>query len=865
MPNRTDIPKSFLLLPFYLIGRPFTITLLSVLHLFLYLLAQINRVLNLPINQLASLIRFCHFLPAKFSFYHQKRGRGRPRKRLSLLAKLISLPQRLPIIAPIILWLDRHLGVSASSIRLSRYCRRLLKKKHHQRQLYRFKTKAKPPTPTIIFYRSHIFGVIPSQIFNHRVGLALIAITLGIISGSGLFYLEILKDLPHPTDLATHQPILTTKIYDRHGNLLYKIFKNENRSLVTLQDIPIYLQQATIAIEDQNFYQHSGFSLRGIVRAFKTNLEQDSLQGGSTITQQLIKNTLLTSEKTFTRKIKELVLSVLTEFYFSKDEILAMYFNQVPYGGAAYGIEEASQMFFGKSASHLSLSEAAFIAGLPAAPTRFSPYGIHPELAVMRQHQVLRRMVEDGYISLQQAEEAKSQKIVILPQKNSIQAPHFVMYIKDQLVNKYGLQMVEQGGLEVTTSLDLTVQETAQSLLNSEVNQLTKLNVTNGAALVTVPKTGEVLAMVGSTNYFDTQHDGQVNITIRPRQPGSSIKPINYAVALGNGFTPATIIPDTPICYSLPGQRPYCPKNYDNTYHGPVTLRQALANSFNIPAVKTLSQIGVSAMVAKGREMGITTWDDSSRFGLSLTLGGGEVKMVDMAVAYGTFANMGYRVNLNPILEVKNYQGKILEQINCKSLKNAKLSPVEPVSADTKLTTCNGERVLDPRVAYQITDILSDNTARSRAFGTNSVLNIPNQQVAVKTGTTNSLRDNWTFGYTSDYLVATWVGNNDNSPMSYIASGITGASPIWQKIILSLLDQNQPHAFVPPTNLTKVKVCTLTGTLACNGCPSQEEYFLAGTEPKSHCSEEAITQIKNKVETDNHDRDRLLQGISTRN
>lgn len=654
-----------------------------------------------------------------------------------------------------------------------------------------------------------------------------ITLIFSSIAASTWFYFAIIKDLPNPSELAKNQPVLTTKIYDRNGILLYKIYKNENRSLVPLSDIPPHLIQATIAIEDQDFYSHSGFSVRGIARAFKANLTDDTLQGGSTITQQLIKNTLLTPERTFTRKTKELILSFLTEFYYSKDEILTMYFNQVPYGGTAYGVQEASRMYFDKDVTDLNLSEAAFLAGLPAAPTRFSPYGPYPERATARQHTVLRRMIEDGYITSHQAESAIKEPIALAPQSDSILAPHFVMYVRDQLAEKFGQRRVEQGGLEVTTTLDLTLQNQVEQIVRAEIDTLQNLNVTNGAALVTNPQTGEILAMVGSRNYFDSQNDGQVNVTLRPRQPGSSIKPINYALALERGLTPATIIPDTPICFNIAGQPPYCPKNYDGQYHGRVTLRSALANSYNIPAVKILSQFGVKEMIAKGELMGISTWDDPSRFGLSLTLGGGEVTMVDMATAYGVFANNGLRVDPTPFLEVKSYNQQILDHTSCTS------------------SNCQPKRVLDPRVAYQITDILSDNQARSGAFGTHSVLHIPGQQVAVKTGTTNNLRDNWTFGYTKDRLVAVWVGNNDNTSMSYIASGITGASPIWNKITTSLLDAQSPHTFAPPNNLAKVKVCTITGQLACNGCPSKEEYFLPGTEPQTHCSPEQIANILN--------------------
>jgi len=659
-------------------------------------------------------------------------------------------------------------------------------------------------------------------------------VAAGIATGSGYyFYQQIIKDLPDPTRLATDTPYLSTKIYDRSGKLLFKFYQNENRSLVSLDQIPLHLQQATIAIEDQDFYQHFGLSMRGIMRALKVNSSGGHLQGGSTITQQLVKNTLLTPERTLERKIKEALLSVLTEFYFSKNEILAMYFNQVPYGGSAYGVQEASRMYFDKNVEDLTLAQSAYIAGLPAAPTFYSPYGNQPEMAIQRQQEVLRRMVEDGYISPELAQDASQEKLALIPQKSIIHAPHFVMYVKDYLSRKYSPQLVEHGGLEVTTSLDLDLQQLVQQIVTTEVSKLNRLNVGNGAALVTNPSTGEILAMVGSTNYFDTAHDGQVNVTLAHRQPGSSIKPINYAVALENGFTPASIVDDQRVCFQIKGQEPYCPQNYDGSFHGRVTLRKALANSYNIPAVKILNQVGVSQMIQKGQAMGITTWNDTNRFGLSLTLGGGEVTMLDLATVYGVFANQGNRIDTNPILEIKDSSGRILET-NC--YKSHYLTSANP---------CSSPQVLDPRVAFQITHILSDNQARADAFGSNSVLHIPNQQVAVKTGTTNSLRDNWTIGYTSDLLVAAWVGNNNNTPMSYIASGITGASPIWNQIMLTLLNQKEPHTFNPPINLTKVNICTFTGTLACNGCPSTEEYFIPGTEPRSQCSQEQIARFSN--------------------
>lgn len=652
------------------------------------------------------------------------------------------------------------------------------------------------------------------------------------------FYLAILKDLPGPDKLMTRDQVVSTKIYDRQGRLLFTIFNgNQNRTLIKLEDIPDFVKQATIAIEDKDFYKHPGFSIRGITRAFWQNFFNSEVQGGSTITQQLIKNALLTPEQTWQRKAKEVILSIQAELIYSKDEILQMYFNEVPYGGTAYGVEEAAQTYFNKGIKEISLAEAALLAGLPAAPTKFSPFGANPKLAISRQHQVLEAMAKEGYIIPQQAEEAKKQKVILAPQITDIKAPHFVMYVKDLLVQKYGTKMVEQGGLKVTTSLDLKIQEMAQDQVTEEINKLANMRVSNGAALVTKANTGEVLAMVGSRDYFDLKNDGNVNVTIMPRQIGSAIKVITYTVALGNGFTPATIIPDTPITYKIPGSKPYSPVNYDNRFHGNVTLRTALASSYNVPAVKTLAVFGVARMIDIGEAMGITTWQDRSRYGLSLTLGAGEVKMIDMAVVYGTLANLGNRINLKPILKVTDYKGRVLSQFQGSEAR----------------------RIIDPQVAYLLTDILKDNQARTPAFGPSSLLVIPGHEVAVKTGTTNEKRDNWTIGYTGDYLVAVWVGNNDNRPMSAVASGITGASPIWNHIISNLLKDEPSHQFNKPEGLVKIKICTLNGLLSCEGCPSKEEYFLPGTEPKYHCQSEEIKKILEEKEK----KDKILEGIST--
>lgn len=643
----------------------------------------------------------------------------------------------------------------------------------------------------------------------------------------------VFKDLPSVSDLSTQQQNLTTKILDRNGQVLYRIYEDENRTLVPLQAVSPDLINATIAIEDKNFYQHFGFSLAGIVRALFANATSEEIQGGSTITQQLVKSRLLSNERTLQRKLRELLLALVVEGAYEKDQILEMYLNTVPYGGSTYGIEEAAWQYFNKHAKDLNLAESALLAGLPQAPTLYSPFGPNPEVAKARQADVLRRMVEDGYITQDQANEARVAKLQFREDVVDIKAPHFVMYVKQLLVDLYGEDLVAKGGLEVRTTLDLNLQNEVQQIVSDEVNRLKNLEITNGAALVTNPKTGEILAMVGSADYFDFAHDGQVNVVIRPRQPGSSIKPLTYALAFEQGKKPSDLIDDTSITYQIAGSRPYTPRNYDNRFRGKVTLREALASSYNVPAVKLLAELGVQNLIKKGQELGITTWNDPSRFGLSLTLGAGEVLMLDMAELYSTFANLGYPVESNALLEVKDAYGKLLYVNDCALNRG----------------NCYSSLKLSPQVAYIITDILSDNQARAGAFGLYSVLNIPGQEVAVKTGTTNSMKDNWTIGYTTDRLVVTWVGNNDNTPMSFVASGVTGASPIWNKIFLLLLDEANPHQFVMPSNLLKVKICATTGTLPCSACPKVvEEIFVVGTEPKSACSDQYFADLAKKQE-----------------
>jgi penicillin-binding protein 1C len=650
-----------------------------------------------------------------------------------------------------------------------------------------------------------------------------------LCAGGLLIYQLIFKDLPSVKLLVESPPSLSTKIYDRNDVLLYQIYKDENRSLISLSDLPPHVINATLAAEDKNFYHHFGVDPIGITRAALNNLScrlqskycSDSPQGGSTITQQLVKNTLLTPEKTFTRKIKELILSFATEYTYSKDQILEMYLNQIGYGGTAYGIEEASHEYFGKSAKDLTLAESAMLAGLPIAPTTLSPYGTNPYLSKVRQQQVLESMVALSTISENDKVESLSTPLVFHAQGITIRAPHFVMYVKDLLVKEYGEDTVARGGLNVKTTLDIHIQETLQSEINTELEKLKNLHVQNGAGLVINPTTGEILAMVGSQNFFDSEHDGQVNITLQERQPGSSIKPITYALALSRGLNPSSTIEDAPICFKSKGQSDYCPKNYDGKFHGTVTLKTALASSYNIPAVKLLNAYGLSNMINLAKQLGITTWNDPSRFGLSLTLGGGEIKMIDLASVYGVFANGGKKVTLNPITTITDSQGNQLSPY-----------PITPVP---------GSEVISSAIAYQINTMLSDPLARAPAFGMNSVLNLPGKNVAVKTGTTNALRDNWTFGYTKDLLVATWVGNNDNTPMSSVASGITGASPIWARTMKSLLGSTTAEAFALPENILRVNV-------SCEGTPKYE-YFVKGNAPKIDCSQKIGTLLNTAATT----------------
>src|SRR3989344_2465196 len=587
----------------------------------------------------------------------------------------------------------------------------------------------------------------------------LVLISLTLVYFYTIFILSAAYQLPSPDRLNSSRTPLTTEIYDRKGQLLYRLYEGRNRTLVSLEELPPYLIAATIAIEDKNFYKHGGVDFVAMARALYNNLiHQDKLEGASTITQQLIKNNLLTPEKTYSRKIKEIILALWAEQIYSKNQILKMYLNEAPYGGPTWGIGSAAQVYFGKIPQDLTLAQSTFLAGLPASPTELSPYGTRPELGKIRQKEVLKRMVEEKYITPKQAEEAEGEVLTFRPPQNEILAPHFVFYVKDLLSQKYGPAVVSQGGLKIYTSLDLDLQKEVEKIISSEISSLSSLNVQNGAAMVTDGKTGQILSMVGSRDYHYPGF-GNFNVTLSLRQPGSSIKVVTYAAAFKAGYSPGNTILDTPISFKDPWGKSYTPVNYDGTFRGPVSIRQALGSSLNIPAVKMLYTIGLDSMIQTAKDMGITTFNKPQNYGLSITLGGADIRMIDMMTVYGTLSNVGQLQRVTPILKVTDSTGEVLEEYK----------------SDTKTA-------IKPGIAYLVTSILTDNNARSLAFGPNSLLNL-GPAVAVKTGTSDNKRDNWTFGYTSDFVVGVWVGNNDNSPMNpTLTSGVTGAAPIWRKI-----------------------------------------------------------------------------------
>lgn len=610
----------------------------------------------------------------------------------------------------------------------------------------------------------------------------------------------LLKDLPDPQKISDRKVIESTKIYDRTGQiLLYEIHGEEKRTVVPLDKISAFVKNATIATEDADFYKHKGINIRGIIRALVVDILSGNItQGGSSITQQLVKKSFLKDERTLTRKVREFFLAVRIENKYSKDEILELYLNQIPYGSNAYGIEAASLTFFGKESSKLSLAESAVLSALPKAPSHYSPYGSHKEDLLKRKDFVLRRMTELGHITEEEAQKALTEKISFLPPTKSIRAPHFVMMVKDYLNEKYGEGEVESGGFKVITTLNYKLQEIAESAIKEGAKRNEKLIKAKNAALVAVdPKTGEIIALVGSRDYFDVKNEGNFNVATALRQPGSAFKPFVYATAFGKGYAPETVLFDVPTEFNpdcgagatstvakdrqlRPGEEPaeyekcYHPGNYDEKFRGPVNLRKAIAQSINIPSVKLLYLAGIGDSIKTAQTMGITSLTDPKRYGLSLVLGGAEVKLVEITSAYGIFANDGIMNPITTILKIEK-NGKILEE-----------KKSEP------------KQVIDADIARIMNDVLSDNEARIGVFQRNSSLYFPDRQVAAKTGTTQEYRDAWTIGYTHSLVAGVWVGNNDNTPIQQKGSGVLAAAPIWRSFMASATAKTEPEEFTKP-------------------------------------------------------------------
>jgi 1A family penicillin-binding protein len=696
----------------------------------------------------------------------------------------------------------------------------------------------------IYFRMKERISRIPKPILYTRLAFAALIFIITSLIGVTIFLLVVANDLPRPGKVQ-RETGFSTVILDRNGERLYDLYSEENRiPLKSISDAPKNLRDATIAIEDKQFYTHQGLSFTGILRGMSYCVLLRRCQGGSTLTQQLVKNVLLSQERTVMRKIKEAILALQIERKYTKDEILQMYLSEAPYGGPTVGVVAASEYYFNKSVSNLTLSESAFLAGLPQDPTNYSPYISDKKAYINRTEQVLTRMVDDKYITVVEKTNALKEVNAFTFEQgtsSSLRAPHFIAYIKNLLEKEYGSDKIAQG-LTVTTTLDYPLQEKAQSIVKDEVAKVKYLKVGNGSAVVLDPSTGEILAMVGSKDYGATDSAGfQFNVAVQGlRQPGSSIKPITYASALMKGYTPSTLLLDVETKYPSgdPKKEEYNPKNYDLKYRGPIQLRFALANSINTIAVKLSALTGVKDTLRLAYDMGISTLeptnDNLNRIGLSMTLGGGEVTLLDLTSAYGVFANKGEQIPPVAIKKIEDSKGKVIFEYKTPSPK----------------------RVIKEDISYLISNILSDNDARKEVFGTNSQLVIPGKTTAVKTGTTDDKRDNWTIGYTPNRVVGVWVGNNDNTPMNpLLASGLTGAAPIWNKIMKESLSNIPDTPFVRPDTITEVEIDAYGGGLPVPDRPTRRELFIKGTEPTS------ISKIYQKLKVSKRDSSKLANTI----
>jgi 1A family penicillin-binding protein len=652
---------------------------------------------------------------------------------------------------------------------------------------------------------------------------------LGLIVWVVITFIKISKELPNPEQFAVKQITQSTKIYDKTGKvLLYEIHGEEKRTVVPFDQIPDYVKQATLSAEDQSFYQHAAFDWRALIRAGITDLISGKLaQGGSTITQQLAKITFLSPEKTFSRKIKELILSYWIEKHYSKDEILNLYLNQISYGANAYGIEAAAQTYFSKSAKDLTLAEASVLAAMPKAPSYYSPWGPHQDELASRKNYILDQMSKLGFIDQEEKNRAQNTKLKFANQSiGTIKAPHFTMMVRDYLSSRYGDDVLEKGGLKVITTLDWSLQELAESIIKEGADRNTQLYQGKNAALVAEdPKTGQILALVGSKDYFDIENGGNFNVATQGlRQPGSSFKPFVYITAFEKGYSPDTVVFDLPTEFSSNNNNcpvvninfynndPQCfhPENFDKNFRGPVNLRNALAQSINVPSVKVLYLAGLVDTIKTAQALGITTIDDPNRYGLSLVLGGGEVKLIDMVGAYSVFAQEGIKHQQSLVLEVQDSQGRTLEKY---------LDISTPV--------------IDAQYPRLINNILSDSSARAPLFQNSFNLTVfPGHEVALKTGTTNDYKDAWTIGYTPSLVVGVWAGNNNNKPMQKQAGSILAAIPIWSAFINKALEGQPLDPFNRPGPTPETNKPMLSGNyLSANNEIHNILYYVNKNDP----------------------------------
>lgn len=665
-----------------------------------------------------------------------------------------------------------------------------------------------------------------------KVSRFLFIIVVLLLATAVTLYHYLFADLPAPAEISSRLVVPSVRIVDREGRPLYDVLDVEygRQTTLPLNQIPLTLQHATIATEDKNFYQNPGVDVQGILRAFWLNLRGgEVVAGGSTITQQVARNLLLDADeriqRTVRRKLRESWLAWRTARELTKDDILALYLNQMYYGAMAYGVEAAAQTYFGKPATDLTLAESALIAGLTQAPATYNPF-TDPEAAKTRQLVVLNLMRQAGYITADEYDLAAREPLRYATTPYPIRAPHFVTMVQAELDALFSPDEIYQlGGLTVRTTLDLNWQDQAERIINEQVQRLNapadggpSHNAHNAALVALNPHDGQVLALVGNADYFDAASGGAINMALVPRQPGSALKPIVYAAALSpdrpQPWTAASMLPDVRTVFMTHEEEPYVPVNFSRDEHGPVLLRQALASSLNIPAVLVLDDIGVATAMDLATDMGITTLGEPDEYDLSFALGGGPVRLLDLTAAYAAFANGGFRITPDLILDVRDAAGNVVVGRQ----PSTTAVPPQPV------------RVLDERVAWLINDILSDDEARRLGFGPNSVLNL-DRPVAVKTGTTTDFHDNWTVGYTPDLVVGVWVGNADSEPMANV-TGVSGAGPVWHYFMRAVLAGQPKTDFVQPSGLVQAEVCALSGLLPGDNCPyRRREWFLTGTQP----------------------------------